>query len=267
MRTPTPGPIPAVPPPRSRRVRTRPSQSPTSPTPPSPDTPKPETTADEPDSDEPTDASTPADTADDGPNTPTKTSSHDAAEHTSKRRTTATATPPDKPAAAEPTAKPATSTDTPPTEPAEPTEPVAKVSNVARVAAPQTFSAAAVPTPAPISVLGVVQGVITAVVSQVGSLVINTVQAIEALVTGPPVLPPGSTVTVRSSTVLLSNGQRVAANWFYPKTDGEPPTNMILLQHGFFALGPMYSYTAGESRRDDGQRRRDDDADVQPLRR
>lgn len=128
----------------------------------------------------------------------------------------------------------------------------------AKPAVPQSFSvrsiapasleqatAAVAAAPKPLLVLGVVQGVISAVVINVGSLVINTVQAIEALVTGPPVLPPGSTVTVRSSTVQLSNGQRVAANWFYPATaTGEPPTNMILLQHGFFALGPMYSYTA-----------------------
>lgn len=95
------------------------------------------------------------------------------------------------------------------------------------------------------SLLGVIQGVISAVVVNVGSLVFNAVQAVEALVTGPPVVPPGSTVTVRTSTVQLSNGQRVTTNWFYPKTDdGKPPATMILLQHGFLALGPMYSYTA-----------------------
>jgi hypothetical protein len=43
--------------------------------------------------------------------------------------------------------------------------------------------------------------------------------------------------------MLLSNGQRVAANWYYPEGDAVPE-RMILLQHGFFALGPMYSYTA-----------------------
>jgi hypothetical protein len=56
-------------------------------------------------------------------------------------------------------------------------------------------------------------------------------------------LPPNSTVTVRSSTITLSTGQRINANWYYPDTE-EPPERMILLQHGFFALGPMYSYTA-----------------------
>ena len=58
-----------------------------------------------------------------------------------------------------------------------------------------------------------------------------------------PVLPPGSTVTVRSSTLEIGNGQVVPANWYYPATD-EPPTRLIYLQHGFLATGPMYSYTA-----------------------
>jgi hypothetical protein len=132
---------------------------------------------------------------------------------------------------------------------------VEKVSEtVATESVPVTSTSFARPTPtklvaaaapAPPSLVGVIQGVIGAVVVNVGSLVFHAVQAVEALVTGPPVVPPGSTVTVRISTVQLSNGQRVAANWFYPKTDdGAPPANTIYLQHGFFALGPMYSYTA-----------------------
>lgn len=133
-----------------------------------------------------------------------------------------------------------------------PAEPVTKhvasqdVSSKSVITASVAQTAAVAPiAPVAPSLLGVVQGVISAVVVNVGSLVFNTVQAIEALVTGPPVVPPGSTVTVRTSTVQLSNGQRVAANWFYPTTaDGTPPANMILLQHGFLALGPMYSYTA-----------------------
>ncbi|WP_284228173.1 alpha/beta hydrolase [Mycobacterium antarcticum] len=216
-----------------------------------PDTPKPASTSDEADADDPTDETTPAD-ADGTTTKPTKTSPQDEVRHTSKRKTPAAATPQEKPAATESvTAEPAATSDSVSVSvsvsDAPPAEPIAKAEPVARVAAPQTFSAAAVPAPAPapLSVLGVVQEVVNAIIVNVGSLVINTVQAIEALVTGPPVVPPGSTVTVRSSTVQLSNGQRVAANWFYPKTEtGEPPTKMILLQHGFFALGPMYSYTA-----------------------
>lgn len=85
--------------------------------------------------------------------------------------------------------------------------------------------------------------VVTNVVNYVGFVALNALQAVEALITGPPVLPAGSTVTVRTSTILLGNGQRVQANWYFPDTD-EPPTQMILLQHGLLALGPMYSFTA-----------------------
>ncbi len=88
-----------------------------------------------------------------------------------------------------------------------------------------------------------IAGVTDSIVRAVGGLAINTLQALEALVTGPPALPANSTVTVRNSTILLSSGQRIKANWYYP--EGETvPDKMIVLQHGFFALGPMYSYTA-----------------------
>jgi pimeloyl-ACP methyl ester carboxylesterase len=96
------------------------------------------------------------------------------------------------------------------------------------------------------SITGIVQAAtkfVTNVVNNVGLVALNALQAVEALITGPPVLPAGSTVTVRTSTILLGNGQRVQANWYYPDTD-EPPTQMILLQHGLLALGPMYSFTA-----------------------
>ena len=101
-------------------------------------------------------------------------------------------------------------------------------------------------TPAAPSLLGVVGSVISAVVDYVGSIALTALQTVEALVAGPPVLPPGSTVTVRNSWITLSTGQRVAANWYYPKVDDgdPPPTQMILLNHGLLALGPMYSYTA-----------------------
>lgn len=96
------------------------------------------------------------------------------------------------------------------------------------------------------SVLGLIGGVIGAVVVNVGSIALTALQAVEALFTGPPVLPPNSTVSVRDSWIVLSTGQRVAANWYFPKVaDGaDPPTQMILLNHGFLALGPMYSFTA-----------------------
>ena len=81
------------------------------------------------------------------------------------------------------------------------------------------------------------------VINLIGSAVFNLFGAAERLVAGPPVLPPGSTVTVRSSTLEIGTGQVVPADWYYPATD-EPPTRLIYLQHGFLATGPMYSYTA-----------------------
>jgi hypothetical protein len=119
----------------------------------------------------------------------------------------------------------------------------------ARFASPMSLVQAPVAadvTPAAPSLLGAVGSVISAVVVNVGSIALTVLQAVEALVAGPPVLPPGSTVTVRNSSITLSTGQRVAANWYYPEVDegDPPPTQMILLNHGLLALGPMYSYTA-----------------------
>lgn len=108
-----------------------------------------------------------------------------------------------------------------------------------------SLTAATPPAPLAGTLLGVVTGVIGGVVSTVGSIAITAVQTAEAIVTGPPKVPPGSTVTVRSAPLALGTGQRVDANWYFPETtDGAPPQRMILLQHGFLALGPMYSYTA-----------------------
>jgi hypothetical protein len=98
------------------------------------------------------------------------------------------------------------------------------------------------PTAQPARAVG---SLIGGIVSKVGSIAFNTLQAVETVVTGPPTVPKGSTVTVHTSTIQLSNGQTVPANWYFPETDdGKPPDNMILLQHGFLAQGPMYSYTA-----------------------
>lgn len=93
-----------------------------------------------------------------------------------------------------------------------------------------------------------VQGVVSNVVNGIGSIVINTIQALEALLTGPPAVPASSPVTVRTSNLVLANGQRVQANWYFPDVpEGQPePDRLILLQHGFFALGPMYSHTAAD---------------------
>jgi hypothetical protein len=103
----------------------------------------------------------------------------------------------------------------------------------------------AVTTPPAASVLGAIEGVVSSAVANIGSAAFNTVQSLETVVTGPPVVPPGSKVTVHTSTIQLDNGETVPANWYFPETtDGAPPKQMILLQHGFLAQGPMYSYTA-----------------------
>ena len=81
------------------------------------------------------------------------------------------------------------------------------------------------------------------IVGLISSAVFNVLSTAERLVNGPPTVPPNSTVTVRSSTLDIGSGLVVPADWYYPAGD-KPPTRMILLQHGFLAIGPMYSYTA-----------------------
>ncbi|WP_051574767.1 hypothetical protein [Mycobacterium sp. URHB0044] len=216
--------------------------------------------ADEPDKTNP--ATDPADDSDaseaDPDDVPTKsdgpTSVPDKTSTGSKHSTPATHAP-QKPAASTPTniteTDDAAETKTPSAAPAPVAPATVNRSAAARdtAAAPMASTsllratAAVAPAPPPPSLFDVVGSVLASVVVNVGSALINTLQAVEAFVTGPPVLPPNSTVTVRSSTIRLGTGQRVAANWYYPEGD-EPPTRMILLQHGLLALGPQYSYTA-----------------------
>ncbi|WP_241472356.1 alpha/beta hydrolase [Mycolicibacterium neoaurum] len=79
----------------------------------------------------------------------------------------------------------------------------------------------------------------------IGSMVLNLLMGAIHLIDGPPTLPPGSTVTVRTSTldVPVAGGRTVQADWYFPK-DADQSTRLIYLQHGFMASGPMYSYTA-----------------------
>lgn len=111
------------------------------------------------------------------------------------------------------------------------------------LAAPEAAAPVQAAAASPPNLIRWLQGIADRITSGIGSLAFNSLQALEALVTGPPVLPPNSTVTVRNSTILLSTGQRVKANWYYPEGD-VVPEKLIVLQHGFFALGPMYSFTA-----------------------
>jgi pimeloyl-ACP methyl ester carboxylesterase len=79
----------------------------------------------------------------------------------------------------------------------------------------------------------------------IGTLIFNLYSFATRVLGGPPVVPPGSTVTVRQSTLEIDcgDGYVVPADWYIPGT-AEPPTRMIYLQHGFLAAGPWYSYTA-----------------------
>jgi hypothetical protein len=83
------------------------------------------------------------------------------------------------------------------------------------------------------------------VIDFVGSIVLNVVMALIHTFDGAPVLPAGSNVTVRTSTLTIpvAGGRTVEADWYFPN-DGETPTRLIYLQHGLGASGPMYSYTA-----------------------
>lgn len=78
----------------------------------------------------------------------------------------------------------------------------------------------------------------------VGSLVLNALVGTIHLADGPPVLPPNSTVTVRTSSLTLpiGAGRSVQADWYFPD-DADASTRLIYFQHGFLASGPIYSYT------------------------
>lgn len=79
----------------------------------------------------------------------------------------------------------------------------------------------------------------------VGSAVLNVVMGLIQFFAGPPVLPADAHVTVRTSTLRIpvAGGRTVTADWYFPDTD-EAPTRLIYLQHGFGAVGSMYSHTA-----------------------
>jgi pimeloyl-ACP methyl ester carboxylesterase len=86
-----------------------------------------------------------------------------------------------------------------------------------------------------------------ALINVIGTLIFNLYSFATRLIGGPPVVPPGSTVTVRQSTLQIDcgDGYVVPADWYVPAgAEQSPPEHLIYLQHGFLASGPWYSYTA-----------------------
>ncbi len=83
------------------------------------------------------------------------------------------------------------------------------------------------------------------IVNVIGSIVVNLLVGLVQLIDGPPALPAGSTVTVRTSSLTLpiGTGRNVQADWYFPE-EVDDSTRFIYLQHGFLASAPMYSYTA-----------------------
>jgi acetyl esterase/lipase len=104
-------------------------------------------------------------------------------------------------------------------------------------AAPTTSDA---PTPSATAAQG------PTLLNVIGTVIFNLYAFATRLVGGPAVVPPGSSVTVRQSTLHIDcgDGYDVPADWYIPAAGPEPPTRLIYLQHGFLAAGPWYSYTA-----------------------
>lgn len=120
------------------------------------------------------------------------------------------------------------------TVPAEPDEPTA--APVASPASQRVSATLGAPTALAAPPTRTLQDVIQSVMMEI-------IGAAVRFVSGPPVVPPGSNVTVRSSRLEITEGRTIRADWYYP--DGaEPPQRLIYLQHGYLGIGPMYSYTA-----------------------
>ncbi|MDG4663887.1 hypothetical protein [Mycobacterium sp. 236(2023)] len=80
--------------------------------------------------------------------------------------------------------------------------------------------------------------------SLIGTVIFNIYSVAIRVLGGPPILPPNSTVTVKTAKLEIDcgDGYEVPADWYVP--EGVTPTRLIYFQHGFMAAGPFYSYTA-----------------------
>lgn len=119
-----------------------------------------------------------------------------------------------------------------PREVVEPAEPSSAVEPIGSVRALVTASEAAATPPR------------QTLLSLIGTVIFNVYSVAIRVLGGPPILPPNSTVTVKSSELLIDcgDGYEVPADWYVP--EGVTPTRLIYFQHGFMAAGPFYSYTA-----------------------
>lgn len=78
-----------------------------------------------------------------------------------------------------------------------------------------------------------------------GTIFFTFFDAVNKLASGPPAVPPNSTVRVGRSTLLIDcgDGYTADADWYVP-TSQEPPQGLIYFQHGILAQGGYYNVTA-----------------------
>lgn len=123
--------------------------------------------------------------------------------------------------------------------------PLGVLPQVTKAVSAQPATAGERETPlSPASLLAPSESSLPPLAEVVGSALFNAVGVLMQTLDGPPVVPPAlrDSVQVSSSTLVVSPGNEVPADWYFP-TEGEPE-RLIYLQHGFIATGPIYSYTA-----------------------
>lgn len=123
--------------------------------------------------------------------------------------------------------------------------PLAVLPQVSKAVSARPATAGERETPlSPASLLAPSESGLPPLAEVVGSALFNAVGVLMQTLDGPPVVPPSlrDSVQVSSSTLVVSPGNEVPADWYFP-TEGEPE-RLIYLQHGFIATGPIYSYTA-----------------------